>query len=99
RERYGGGRGRGGRRDQPRTQLDQVMHQGRLGGLDFLFFVFASHRALPSPSGEDGSVAASGATGPTPAPTISLSRSSAAASGMGSSLAGEAAAGLSGSVS
>ena len=31
-----------GRLDQPRAQLDQVVHQGRLGGLDLLLFVFAA---------------------------------------------------------
>src|SRR5262249_17603806 len=36
------------RLDQPRTQLDQVLHQRRFGRLDFLFLVLAAHAGLPS---------------------------------------------------
>src|ERR1700691_6700060 len=62
-------RERRGRLDEPRTQLDQVVHQGRLGGLDFLVFVFAAHplrSVLPgSAAAATGSAAAAtGATVP-----------------------------------
>src|SRR5262249_21710588 len=36
------------RLDQPRAQLDQVLHQRRFGRLDFLIFVLAAHAGLPS---------------------------------------------------
>ncbi len=39
------------RLDQPRPQLDQVLHQRRLGGLDLLVFVLAGHAGLPPASG------------------------------------------------
>src|SRR5262249_27613375 len=79
---------RGKRLDEPRAQLDKMIHQGRLGGLDLLFFVFASHRTLSAPSGEETSAVAS--TGAMPAP-----ETSAAASPIGNSLL-PGAAGLSG---
>src|SRR5262249_8570094 len=70
---------RGQRLDEPRAQLDQMIHQGRLGGFDLLFFRFASHCGLPEPPEDVNSAGASGTSGPTPAPATSLSRSSAAA--------------------
>src|SRR5262249_17152152 len=43
------GDGKGDERlDQPRAQLDQVLHQRRFGRLDFLLFVLAAHAGLPS---------------------------------------------------
>src|SRR5262249_61562303 len=75
---------RGKRLDEPRAQLDKMIHQGRLGGLDLLFFVFASHRTLSAPSCEETSAVAS--TGAIPAPETSLSRSTTAASPIRTSL-------------
>ena len=42
------------RLDQARAQLDQVLEQRRLGGFDFLFFVFASHAERPPASAVPG---------------------------------------------
>src|SRR5262249_1410802 len=43
------GDGEGDQRlDQPRTQLDQVLHQRRFGRLDLLLVVLAAHADLPS---------------------------------------------------
>src|SRR5262245_10814675 len=43
------GDGEGDQRlDQPRTQLDQVLHQRRFGRLDLLLVVLAAHAGLPS---------------------------------------------------
>src|SRR6202007_617879 len=51
----------------PRSQLDQVIHQGRLGGLDFLLVVFAAHPVRSVLAGSDvtvtGSPAAAGRAG------------------------------------
>src|SRR5262249_57862167 len=45
------GDGEGDQRlDQPRAQLDQVLHQRRLGRLDLLLLVVAAHAALPPAS-------------------------------------------------
>src|ERR1700733_348302 len=85
-----GNRERGGRLDEPRTQLDQVVHQGRLGRLDFLLFVFAAHplRSVLSGSAATATGSGSAATGATvPA---SGKAGAALASGFGSTAFGSA---------
>src|SRR5262249_13556300 len=53
------GDGEGDQRlDQPRTQLDQVFHQRRLGRLDLLLVVLAAHAGLPSGLGGSAPVVA-----------------------------------------
>src|SRR5205807_6174549 len=44
--------------DQPRAQLDQVIHQRRLGRLDLLLVLFPAHAGLPSASELPGAVLA-----------------------------------------
>jgi hypothetical protein len=45
---HGRKRERGDRLDQPAAQLDQVIHQRRLGRLDGLLFVLAAHSPGPA---------------------------------------------------
>src|SRR6185436_4967770 len=49
------------RLDQPRAQLDQVLHQGSLGRLDLLLVLFGLHAALPPPASGTGSEGRAGA--------------------------------------
>src|SRR5262249_23150943 len=51
------------RLDQARAQLDQVLHQRRLGRLDLLLLVLAAHAALPPASPLLGSATASAGAG------------------------------------
>src|ERR1700692_670692 len=78
----------GRRLDQPRPQLDQVVHQRRLGGLDLLLFVFVAHAGRSVLSG--GAVSAAGSFLVASAPAGSRSLPSPAATGAAISAAGAA---------
>src|SRR4029077_19374807 len=76
------------RLDQPRAQLDQVIHQRRLGGLDLLLFVFVAHAGRPVLSG--GAVSAARSALPGSAAAGARSLCSIAATGAAVSTAGAA---------
>src|SRR5579862_2289674 len=81
------------RLDQPRAQLDQVIHQRRLGGLDLLLFVFVAHAGRSVLSGGAASAAGSvlpGSLLADSAPAGSRSLRSTAATGAAASVAGAA---------
>src|SRR5207342_175150 len=87
------------RLDQPLAQLDQVLHQRRLGGLDLLLVVFGRlHAALP-PSGVatglgSGAAGAAGVAGVAgAASTKSSVRGGGGNSGIGTSTMGSGATG------
>src|SRR5262249_15543087 len=77
------GDGEGDQRlDQPRTQLDQVLHQWRFGRLDLLLVVLAAHAGLPSGLAASASaVAGSGAAEDGAAASVAGAAGSAAPAG------------------
>src|SRR6516225_2160674 len=77
------GDGEGDQRlDQPRTQLDQVLHQWRFGRLDLLLVVLAAHAGLPSGLAASASaVAGSGAAEDGAAASVAGTAGSAAPAG------------------
>src|SRR6202034_3727200 len=75
----------GDRLDEPPAQLDQVVHQGRLAGLDLLVLVFPAHAVRLVLSAGSACSADSGTTGPMPAAAASGSRRFAGVSALGSS--------------
>src|SRR4029450_8673784 len=79
------------RLDQPRAQLDQVLHQRRFGRLDLLLFVLEVHAGLPS------GLAASAPAEAGAAPSVlgAIAGAAPAGAALGSAATGEASVGFS----